>query len=353
VIRIRLSIKDYQSVRAGFLIIGAIVFLVQVWAHAQESAAWRDPSPHRVQFVTIDGNVRLEVLDWGGSGSPLVLLAGLGNTAHVFDEFAPKLAGYCHVFGITRRGYGSSSRPESGYTASRLAEDVLAVLDAIKLSRPVLAGHSFAGEELTVLGMRYSRRIGGLVYMDAAADRTPTAPATTDARIQEFRKKFPVPQGLPKMTESDLASFPAAQAYWRKWGVGVTLQEAEIRQMFQATPEGRVGGHRTPGSIGQACRAGVEKPDFASIRVPVLSFVTLPSVADCLRSLQREDDDAREACVGVTAVSRSLREERIRAFQTSVPQARVVAPPLAKHYVFISNEEDVLREMRAFLTSLR
>src|SRR5262249_14057444 len=267
--------------------------------------------------------------------------------------FTPKLVGDYHVYGITRRGYGSSSRLESGYTASRLAEDVLAVLDALKLTHPVLAGHSFGGEELTVLGMRYSGRIAGLIYMDAAADRTPTAPATTDPRIQEFRKKFPAPQGLPKMTEADRASFPAAQAYWKKWAVEVTLPEAELRQMFQTTPDGRVGGYRTPGSIGQACRAGVEKPDFASIRVPVLSFVIMPSLASCLRSLQREDEDARAACAEVNAASRTLREERIKEFQRSVPQARVVVLPMAKHYVFISNEEDVLREMRAFLKSLR
>jgi hypothetical protein len=39
----------------------------------------------------VQEGVRLEVLDWGGSGRPLVLLAGGGDTAHVFDDFAPKL----------------------------------------------------------------------------------------------------------------------------------------------------------------------------------------------------------------------------------------------------------------------
>jgi hypothetical protein len=47
--------------------------------------AQRDPSKHKVQFVTVANGVRLEVLDWGGSGRPVVLLAGLGTTAHVFD----------------------------------------------------------------------------------------------------------------------------------------------------------------------------------------------------------------------------------------------------------------------------
>ena len=51
-------------------------------------ASWHDPSRHQVQFVTVEDNVKLEVLDWGGSGRPIVLLAGSGNTAHVFDDFA-------------------------------------------------------------------------------------------------------------------------------------------------------------------------------------------------------------------------------------------------------------------------
>ena len=35
----------------------------------QSGTAWRDPSPHQVRFVTVDSSVRLEVLDWEGSGS--------------------------------------------------------------------------------------------------------------------------------------------------------------------------------------------------------------------------------------------------------------------------------------------
>ena len=45
---------------------------------AQETGVWKDPSPHKVSLVTVDRDVRLEVLDWGGPGRPLVLLAGLG-----------------------------------------------------------------------------------------------------------------------------------------------------------------------------------------------------------------------------------------------------------------------------------
>ena len=70
-----------------------------------------DKSPHTVQFITVENNGKLEVLDSGGSGRPVVLLTGLGNDAHVYDPFAPKLTGAYHVYGITRRGFGRSSVP--------------------------------------------------------------------------------------------------------------------------------------------------------------------------------------------------------------------------------------------------
>ena len=79
---------------------------------ATQATAWpmpTDSSPHTVQFVTVEPGVKLEVLDWGGTGRPLVFLASLGDTAHAFDKFAPKFIGKYHVYGITRRGFGESA----------------------------------------------------------------------------------------------------------------------------------------------------------------------------------------------------------------------------------------------------
>lgn len=134
---------------------------------ATPETAWNDPSAHTAQLVKVDKDVKLEVLDWGGSGRPLVFLAGLGNTAHVFDKFAPQFASAYHVYGITRRGYGSSSVPDAGYSADQLGDDVLAVLDVLHLSQPILVGHSIAGEELSSIGSRYPKKVAGLIYLDA------------------------------------------------------------------------------------------------------------------------------------------------------------------------------------------
>ena len=149
-----------------------------------QSTPWIDPAPHRVQFVQITDGVQLEVLDFGGTGRPMVLLAGGGNTAHVFDEFAVKLTNLGHVYAITRRGYGASSRPESGYDVVRLGEDVLAVLDALRIESPVLIGHSIAGQEMSYLAGQHRQRIAALIYLDAAYRYAYDVPG-------EFEKDFP------------------------------------------------------------------------------------------------------------------------------------------------------------------
>jgi hypothetical protein len=111
---------------------------------ATKSTAWIiDPSKHTVQFVTVEPGVKLEVLDWGGTGRPVVLLTGLGNNAHIFDGFAEKLTGKYHVYGITRRGYGASDTPPvtgDAYSAKRLGDDVVAVLDKLALQKAGVGG---------------------------------------------------------------------------------------------------------------------------------------------------------------------------------------------------------------------
>ena len=71
------------------------------------------------------------------------------------------------MVGVTRRGFGDSSAPASGYGADRLGDDVLAVIDALKISKPVLAGHSLGGEELSSIGSRHPEKVAGLIYLDA------------------------------------------------------------------------------------------------------------------------------------------------------------------------------------------
>src|SRR5438132_9606613 len=200
-----------------------------------QPAAWKDPSKHLVRFVTIEEGIQLEVLDWGGSGRAVVLLAGSGNTAHVFDDFAPKLTDCCHVYGITRRGYGNSSNPPSGYDDQRLADDVLVVLNALKIRSPVLVGHSMAGGELTTLGNQHSDRLAGLVYLDALGD--PRDWPASDPAYRELVNQLPeIRRGPPVVDRSSFSAYRASQLRNEHFA----FPESELRQLYAANADGSV-----------------------------------------------------------------------------------------------------------------
>src|SRR3954468_7970155 len=116
-----------------------------------------EPVHHRqstasVRMMRISRAVALEVLDWGGRGPSLVFLAGLGSTAHIFDDFAPQFTDSFHVVGITRRGFGASAGSPPPADLDTLVADITTVLDSLGLQQVVLVGHSIAGEELTRFG---------------------------------------------------------------------------------------------------------------------------------------------------------------------------------------------------------
>jgi pimeloyl-ACP methyl ester carboxylesterase len=99
----------------------------------------------------------------------MILLTGGNNSAHSSDPFAPKLTAWYRVYGTTRRGSGISSAPpltRANYPADRLGDDVLAVIAALKLDRPILVGHSLAGEELSSVASCYPEKGAGLIYLD-------------------------------------------------------------------------------------------------------------------------------------------------------------------------------------------
>lgn len=271
-----------------------------------QTAVWVDQAPHRVQMVAVAEGIYLEVLDFGGTGRPLLLLSGLGNTAHVFDELAPTLTAVGHVYALTRRGYGASSRPESGYDVARLGEDVLAVITALQLDRPVLVGHSIAGQEMSYVASEYPGRIAGLVYLEAAYRYAYDVPG-------EFEKDFPnlPPPATPPAVARTL----------------FTLPEAERRQS-RGSPQTQ-----------QAILAGGRQ--FTNITAPALAIFASP-----------HDTGAATPDQDFDRFDEAMTERQARAFERGVPRARVLRWPRASHYLFLTREADVVREVTTFVTSL-
>lgn len=312
-----------------------------------ERSVWRDTSPHNVLFVNVDDGVRLEVLDWGGSGRPVVLLHGLGGTAHGFDDFAPKLAERYRVIGITRRGVGASTLAETGYDLPRRTQDVLRVLDALEIdSSAIVMGHSLGGEELNELGARYSDRIAGLVYLDAAFDRTVEPQPELDAA----RNALPEP---PPAKPENFASYPALRDYMISMG-GIGLPEGEILATFAFTPSGSVGGRAFDARILEAIDDSAVKPDYAAFKVPALALYALPRSADDLMRpwYDRSDLELRANVQRVYDFTVAGLDHMQRRFEQEVPNGRAVNLLGAKHFIFGSNEAEVLAEIERFISEL-
>jgi len=312
-----------------------------------KETAWPlDPAAHTVQFITVDNDVKLEVLDWGGSGRPLVLLTGLGNDAHVYDKFAPKLIASYHVYGITRRGFGASSAPATGYSADRLGDDVLNVIDALKLTRPILAGHSIGGEELSSIGSRHPEKVAGLVYLEAAypyAWYDPTVHVidlTMRIDLAELQAKL----GQLSQVRADTSTLmrelistalPRFEADLREWQKDLeTMPPAFAALLSSPLPPAQL-----------AIWAGGQK--YTKISPPILAiFAVPPDFGALLGDSPRAVRAAFEAKEGANV------EAQVKSFETGNPAARVVRLPHADHYVFQSNEDDVIREMKTFIGNL-
>lgn len=297
-----------------------------------------DPSVHKVLYVPVEKGVRLEVLDWGGQGPPLIFIPGNGNTGHVFDDFAPKFTGKHHVYAITRRGFGMSSKPEpngENYDADRLGDDVLAVIDALKLDRPVVAGHSLGGEELSSIGTRRPEKVRGLIYLDAGYQYAFYDPKADNIEIDVstmYRDLGELTSATPSRTKVLIAEIQATMP--------------ALQRELKTAADQPAGAPEGPSPSRRMLRDRVEQAIFTSMRkysgvkAPALAIFASPHA--CTGFCITPQYKAQEAAVAAQA----------DAFEAGTPSARVVRIADAQHYVFLSNEADVIREMNAFMDGL-
>jgi pimeloyl-ACP methyl ester carboxylesterase len=291
--------------------------------------------------VAVSDSIKLEVVDWGGQGPLLILLAGSGHTAHVFDGFAPRLTPHLHVMGFTRRGVGASSRTTHGYDSTTLVRDIVALLDSLGIAKASFAGHSFAGSEMSILAARFPDRVERLIYLDSAFDYK-----QLDERIGKVLEG-----GSPE--PSDGAYYRGTVADWTLLGErssGPGFPESEVRAMFTFGADGIFkGANRAPETL-RLMYQGWESAPFSLIRAPALALYAAPTSPEVMYPSWYEFDERAKARAAqmYTVVSQEHALQRAR-FTREVPSSRQVIIPGARHYLFLTHAGEVAHEMLDFM----
>ena len=287
----------------------------------------------RSGFAPVRG-ARLHYLEWRGGGEPLVLLPGMGQSAHVFRDLAPALADAFHVVALTPRAHGESDAPDDGYTVASFAADFEAFLDALGLDTIAVAAHSFAGTWATRFAAEHPGRVSRIVYLDALTDyagmgrvlaRNPVRPP-------------PAPDGKG----------PHAEREWLEryhYGFWSSALEAD----FAARPAAAEAARRRE-LLSHLMDDAIRHPSwYAGLRCPALALVALESVATHFAWLDAADHERRSRAHDYLETVRApWRRSAAERLLQEAPHARVVAVP-GHHLLFVSSQGEVVREMRAFL----
>jgi pimeloyl-ACP methyl ester carboxylesterase len=228
-----------------------------------------------------------------------------------------------------------------GYSADRLGDDVLAVIASLKLEKPVLVGHSIAGEELSSVGSRHPEKVAGLIYLDAGYSYAyyDRAGSLLDTELADLKRKLDPFQGNstydPKAIQDILETIPAFERALRG-----RLAEIDV------TPASMLPSQTSPPIPAPTLAVLAGEQKYTNIPVPVLAIFAVPHDLGPMPGVDSATRAALEASDEMIAGAQA------QAFERGVPTARVVRLSHANHAVYVSNEADVLREINSFLARL-
>jgi non-heme chloroperoxidase len=327
--------------------------LLSLAAHALFSVApvltladqdtWKDTSSHKQGFLTVD-TIRLEYLDWGGSGQTVVFLAGLGNTGHIFDDIAPKFTNNFRVLALTRRGYGKSDKPQTGYDLVTLINDVRQLLDALQIERAILVGHSLGGLEAAKFAEAFPQRVHKLVYLDSAYAYAEPGTREILAQIDSI---------TPRASSNDRTNFTALLTWFKKNRPGWNSAcDSDLRYTSRMGPDGYSARSSTPEFVEPMIRKSVGDflPDYTKITAPALAFFADHQ----FDRLPAQVSEARrnEAEVIVKSAKNWFRGS-IQRFEKEANNSRVIELSDTDHFCFIHRADEVTRQVDIFLSDVR
>ncbi len=170
-----------------------------------------------------------------GTAPAVLFLHGLGWDGALWWPFVERYLDRFDVICPDTRGHGGSSKPPGPYSISLFAEDMLALLDALNLTRVAVVGLSQGGMTAQMLATKAPQRVAALAALATAGRVDPTAAANMEARIKAQRESGPAAAAriAAKSIFSDafLERTPGYLEAFIEWRVGMdaAAQEAAMR----------------------------------------------------------------------------------------------------------------------------
>ncbi len=301
--------------------------------------------PPKSKFVRVNG-VRLNYLDWGGSGTGIVFIHGLGDSPHAFDDIAPAFRAGYRVVSYARRAHGRSE-VKGPYDPATLTEDLEQLLDSLGIRRAVLVGWSLGSDELSGMAEHHPDRVAGLVYLECYN--------YGDPGFGPLLQHYPL---NVSPSRADLASQAAFRRYWKRVSTpNATLtpaMDAEIADLTLRRPNGTVA-VITNDSLSTLffTAAQTYRQPYAQFHMPVLGIWAHWNrrglIADAAPDSLRRKVDAYLRDYGWP-----FQDSTIARMRAAMPQARLIVLDSGAHAIFpFQNHDTIISEMRGFLARVR
>jgi pimeloyl-ACP methyl ester carboxylesterase len=173
-------------------------------------------------------------------GRPAILLHGFPDDIHAYDDVAPPLAAagwrvivpYLRGYGPTR--FRDPATPRSGQQAA-LANDLLALMDALDLKQAMLAGYDWGGRAACIVAALWPDRVAGLVSVggyNIQQVATANQPAPPDAEYRYwYQWYFHTERGRAGLAANRR---PLCRLLWQLWSPNYRFDDATYERTAAA-----------------------------------------------------------------------------------------------------------------------
>jgi len=257
------------------------------------------------KFVELRG-LPFHYREWSRKGTPLIFLHGLASQSHMFDRVAPLLADTFRVIAFDQRGHGESAKPSSGYDFANVAQDLVALLDALKIKRAMVAGHSWGGNVALYFAAHYPERVRGVVMIDGGFLDIQSNPEMTWARTEQEL----APPNLLGTPVNDFKQMLKQYAgkLWKPFVEEIILQNFEIQKDQTIRPRLSYANHM---KILRALWEQRPGDYYPLVRCPVL---ILPAMNERVEDLAWSERRRAQ----VLAAARGIEKNRVVWFHNTV-----------------------------------